>query len=131
MKMDRQKRKDLTAAWKNRRKTGGIYVIENTVTGERLLLSSPNLESARNLFAFSQATGSCAHPHFREEWAQLGGQAFALAVLETLEQKEEQSDREFAEELALLLELWQGKEAAEEAGERPGKVPETGGQAGK
>ena len=50
----------------------------------------------------------------RDAWAQYGPAAFTLEVLEELEQKETQTEREFAEDIAVLRELWAEKLAGGE-----------------
>jgi hypothetical protein len=44
-----------------------------------------------------------------KDWKTFGKEAFSFEVLEELEKKESQSDREFKEDLATLLEIWNEK----------------------
>lgn len=99
-------RKDLARAYKERKLHGGVYTITNTVNGKYLLGHAANLASVRNHFQFAVKTGSALHPKLREDWGELGGQAFALNVLEELEQGPEQSQAEFLEDLKTLEQLW-------------------------
>jgi len=104
--MDRQSKKDMTAAYKEKKKTGGIYAVRNRVTGRVLLGAAPDIEGFRNRFAFSQATDSCVQPKLCDDWNTYGASSFVLEVLETLDKKIDQTDREFTDDMAVLKELW-------------------------
>lgn len=41
----------------------------------------------------------------QEDWARYGADSFSFRVVETLEKKEDQSDKEFAGDLAVLAEM--------------------------
>ena len=100
----------MAAAYKEKKKTGGIYAVRNSVTGRALLGAAPDLEGFRNRFAFSLATDSCVQPKLDNDWKTYGGGAFVLEILETLEKKETQTDREFNDDLKILRELWLEKQ---------------------
>ena len=104
--MDKQSKKDMSAAYKEKKKIGGIYAVRNSVTGKALLGAAPDMAGFRNRFSFSQATDSCVHPKLEADWKKFGGTAFVLEVLETLEKKNDQTDREFADDIAVLKDLW-------------------------
>ena len=104
--MDKQSKKEMAAAYKEKKKIGGIYAVRNSVTGRALLGSAPDMEGFRNRFSFSQATDACVQPKLDDDWKAYGAAAFVLEVLETLEKEEEQTDREFADDLKTLKELW-------------------------
>ena len=104
--MDKQSKKDMTAAYTGRKKIGGVYVIRNTVTGMLLPGSAPDVEGIKNRFSFSQATESCVQPKLDDDWKLYGAKAFVLEILETIEKKETQTDREFADDIKTLKELW-------------------------
>lgn len=111
--MDKQAKKDLIRAYLSRPVVGGIYAFRNSKTGELLVLSTPNLGGTKNQFDFSRQTGSCVHMRLQDAWREYGADAFELVVLEELEKKEDQTGREFREDLEALLELWKSKLAAE------------------
>lgn len=104
--MDKQSKKEMSAAYKEKKKIGGIYAVRNTATGRALLGAAPDMDGFRNRFAFSQATGGCVQPKLDDDWKKYGASAFVLEVLETLEKKETQTDREFTDDLKTLKELW-------------------------
>lgn len=99
------KRRELRNQYRERRALGGVYVITNTANGKYLLAHTPDLASARNRFAFAVTTGSAVHPRMREDWGTFGGGAFALEVLEELEQGQEQTRAAFIEDLKTLEQL--------------------------
>lgn len=107
--MDKQNKKELAAAYKERKVVGGIYGIVNSGNGKMLLLSTCDMQGSRNRFEFSKKTGSCINLKLREDWQKYGNMAFDFTVLEELTKKESQTDQEFAEDIATLQELWTEK----------------------
>ncbi len=59
----------------------------------------------QNRFQFAVTTGSAVHPKLQADWDKYGAQAFTFRVLEELEQKPEQSQTEFMDELKTLEQL--------------------------
>jgi len=74
-----------------------------------LLQRTDDMQSAHNHLSFSKSTGSCLQPPLQEDWARYGAGAFIIEELELLEKKAEQTDREFREDLDVLLEYWDEK----------------------
>lgn len=100
------RRKEIINEYKERRLYGGVYTIANTLNGKYLLSHTANLQSVRNHFQFAVTTGSTVHPRMKKDWEELGAKAFTLEVLEELEQKPEQSQVEFIDDLKTLEQLW-------------------------
>ena len=111
--MDRERKKALINAYKEQKTEGGVYAIINRQTGERRVFGAVNLEGAKNLFSFMQRTGNCSILELRREWERYGPGAFTLEVLATLERKEEESAKDFKEEIAALTALWQEQAEAD------------------
>ena len=107
--MEKERKKQIAAAYKKRRNIGGVYSITNTVTGERHVFSTADVKGMGNRFLFMRNTGACPVLFLRKEWEKYGVDAFAFEVLETLEQGETQAPKEFKEDLEALLELWTEK----------------------
>jgi hypothetical protein len=104
--MKPQSKKDLIAAYKQRTQIGGIYAVINTQTGRSLVLASADILGIRKRYEFAEATGGCFHPKLQQDVNRYGSGAFTFAVLEELEKKATQTDREFADDLDMLLGLW-------------------------
>lgn len=104
--MDKQNKKELAAAYKERKVVGGVYGIVNSENGKMLLLSTCDMQGSRNRFEFSKNTGSCINLKLRADWQKYGNTAFDFTVLEELTKKESQTDKEFAEDIDTLQELW-------------------------
>ena len=100
------RRKEITNEYKERKISGGVYTIANTRNGKYFIGHAANIQSVRNRFQFALTTGSTFHPKLQKDWQEFGPQAFTLQVLEELEQKPEQSQAEFVEDLQTLEELW-------------------------
>jgi hypothetical protein len=107
--MEKQSKKEKMAEYKERKVTGGIYAIKNSVTGKLLLLSTCDLQGSQNRFLFSQKTGSCINIKLQDDYSKYGADAFVFEVLEDLEKKETQTAKEFTEDMKILLELWTEK----------------------
>jgi len=68
-------------------------------------MSTADMPGSQNRFTFAQSTGGCVHPKLRADWERYGGKAFEFEVVETLTQKKAQTNAEFQNEIAALLEL--------------------------
>ena len=104
--MKPQNKKDLIAAYKQRPQIGGIYAVTNKETGKSLVLASADIGGIRKRYEFAEATGGCFHPKLQQDVNRFGAGAFSFAVLEEMEKKNTQTDREFAEDLDVLLSMW-------------------------
>ena len=104
--MNPRSKKDLIAAYKRRTQTGGVYAVVNKTTGKSLVLASAEIDGIRKRYEFAEMTGGCFHPKLQKDAQTCGNGAFAFTVLETLERKETQTAREFADDLEVLLSMW-------------------------
>ena len=111
--MDKQQRRQVAADYKKRMQQGGVYAICCTGNGKRLLLSTADMAGSENRFQFAQMTGGCIHPKMRVDWDKYGKAAFTFEVVETLEQQETQTDAEFHQEIATLLDMLTSQYAPE------------------
>ncbi len=108
--MDR--RKKLVNEYKQRKQSGGIYKITNSLSGRYLLGYAQDIRGMQNRFELSVSTGSCIHPKLQEDWKEFGGKAFTFEVLESIEIKEGQSRGQFIDNLKTLQEIWREKQGA-------------------
>lgn len=106
MDISRDKKKELTAGYKLRSTTGGVYRIVNRENGRYWLKSDFDLASYRNRFQFSQKIGACVHVKLQRDWATFGQAAFELEILEEIEQKPEETREQFKGRLKKLEEHW-------------------------
>ena len=104
--MKPQNKKDLLAAYKQRKQIGGVYAVTNTITGKSLVLASADIGGIQKRYEFAEMTGGCFHPKLQQDVNRFGAGAFSFAVLEEMEKKSPQTDREFAEDLEVLLSMW-------------------------
>ncbi|HHV09073.1 MAG TPA: GIY-YIG nuclease family protein [Clostridiales bacterium] len=107
--MEGQTKKELQTQYKNRTVVGGVYCIKCNESGRVWLKSARDILGQRNKFEFFTSTNSCPEPGMRPDWEQYGAASFSFSVLEEISKKETQTDREFNEDLKLLLELWMEK----------------------
>ena len=104
-KMKPQNKKDLIAAYKQRAQIGGIYAVTNTQTGKSLVLASADIGGIRKRYEFAEMTGGCFHPKLQQDVNRFGNGTFTFTVLEEMEKKQTQTDREFMDDLEVLLTL--------------------------
>ncbi len=107
--MEKQSKKEQILQYKERKVVGGVYAIKNNENGKMLLQSTADLHGIRSRFEFSLKTGSCIHTKLQNDWNKFGCGAFRLEILEELEKKEDQSSREFLEDVKTLEDLWREK----------------------
>ncbi|MGE4277250.1 MAG: GIY-YIG nuclease family protein [Lawsonibacter sp.] len=107
--MEKCSKKALKEQYKNRTIRGGVYCIRCSGNHARWLRATTDLQGAKNRFTFSQNTNSCFEPCMAEAQKLYGASAFSLEILEEIQRKEDQTEREFSGDVDVLLELWTEK----------------------
>ncbi len=108
-KMDNSNRKALKEQYKNRVLTGGIYRIQCSGDESYWLRASFDMQGSKNRFTFSKTTDSCPEICMLKAWKQYGASAFSFEIVEEIEKKDTQTDRQFSDDVNTLLELWKEK----------------------
>ncbi len=106
--MDGASRKAAVRAYREGARPMGIFRVTNTRSGRSLVGASKDLPSMLNRQR-AQLRGQ-AHPNrvLQRDWNELGAEAFAFEVLDTLAPREEAA-YDPAADLRALLELWREK----------------------
>lgn len=104
--MSNLSKKELKEQYKNRTCIGGIYCVQCTKSSTKWLRSTTNLIGSKNRFNFSVLTNACLDIYMAEDWKLYGASSFVFEILEEITKKETQSDREFADDVEILLEIW-------------------------
>lgn len=104
--MDKAKRKDLLNSYKNRTIIGGVYCIKCSGNQRTWIRSTTDMEGARNRVMFSLKMKGAPEPAMLHECNEYGWESFSFIVLEELKKKEDQKEKEFADDIATLLEIW-------------------------
>jgi hypothetical protein len=81
---------------------GECHSITNTQSGKYLLGYVADVASMRNRFQFAVRTGAAVDPRLRADWNACGAAAFALAIIDELEKRPDQSQAAFLEDLKTL-----------------------------
>lgn len=107
--MEKQSKKALKEKYKNRVLIGGVYYIKCKDSGNVWIRATTDLQGSKNRFLFSVSVDNCPEPCMADTWNQYGKSAFSFEILEELQKKELQTDREFSEDVNTLLEIWTEK----------------------
>lgn len=100
------RRKELLREYKERKPVGGVYRIVNEASGKYVIDHTANIKSIQNHFQFAQKMGSPMHMKLKNDWTEQGGQAFKLEILEEVEQRDDQNQAQFLDELKTLEQLY-------------------------
>ncbi len=84
-------------------------MIKNADTGRIFLDLTNNLHGSKSQFQFAQSTGQCLNKKLEKCWNEIKGCSFEFEILEELERKDEQTPKDFKEELELLKDMWMEK----------------------
>lgn len=105
---DKNRRKELKDAYRERTRTAGVYRVVNKTTGRYLLATSATLDQVPNKLAFARSTGNLGVLDLRlkAEAAAHGVDAFEIEVLEKFEADENATEAEIRDDLAVLEVLW-------------------------
>lgn len=110
-------RRAMIRAYKEMDDIGGVYRYINTQTGWKSApQATPNLKGQKSKLEFAKVMniGQDASDPFmdrelRDQYREYGCESIELEILETLKRQPEQTTKEFREDLAQLLSLWQEK----------------------
>ena len=83
--MDKQSRREIARAYKERKVPIGIFSLRCGPTGETWVGSSRNLDGAANAVLLGLKMGSHRNKAMQAAWTAHGADAFSYAVVETLE----------------------------------------------
>lgn len=89
----------------------GVFRVRNTTNGKSFIGSSVDLPAMLNRQQAQLGFGSHPNRALQKDWQELGPQAFAFEILDTLKAKDEPGYNP-ASDLRLLEELWLEKLAA-------------------
>ncbi len=104
--MDNDRKKELKNAYRSRPIIGGVCCFRCSGNGRYWIQSTRDIEALRNRFNFSLSMKTAPEPSMREECEKYGADSFSFSVLEELKKREDQTDKEFSDDLKLLYEIW-------------------------
>ncbi|MDB5377042.1 MAG: hypothetical protein JWR00_1488 [Rubritepida sp.] len=102
--MQREHRKAVVAAYKERKVATGVYIVRCPATGQQWVGSAPDLATIWNRLSFTLRQGSDPHRSLQSAWREQGADGFAFAVLERVDVDEISYGRERA--LRARVEHW-------------------------
>jgi hypothetical protein len=115
MDCSNDRKKILRSEYKERKTTGGVFKITNTINGRYVLQGEINVQRFRSRYDFALKTGSCVLNKLQEEWIKYGAEAFTFEILEEIDKNDTQTEKEFKEDVKLLEEMWAEKFDSEKA----------------
>lgn len=112
--MNEEKKRQIRNEYKSKPAVGAIYALECSGNKRRCIKSTVDIEGLKNRFQFALSIKGCPDPVMTAEWKEYGSESFSLVVLEELKMKEDQTAREFRDDMKQLYELWLEKLKEEE-----------------
>jgi hypothetical protein len=98
-------RKSLSREYKETARPIGVFRVHNTVNGKSFVGTSVDLPSMLNRQRAQLGFGGHPNRELQREWREMGAEAFAFEVLDTLQPREEPG-HDPADELRALEALW-------------------------
>ena len=83
--MNRNQRKAAVTAYRERKSVAGIYAVVCRPSGERWIGRALDLDRIQNRLWFTLRQGNCVHRSLQTAWNAHGPEAFALDVVERLD----------------------------------------------
>lgn len=104
--MERLSKKELKDNYKNRAVVGGVYCITCSGNRRKWIKSTKDIAGQKNRYEFFLSTNTCPEPGMLDDWKQYSTSSFSFEVLEEIEKGETQTDREFFNDIGVLLDMW-------------------------
>jgi hypothetical protein len=98
-------RKAAIREYRDRARPAGMFCVRNTATGRVFLGGSVDLPSMLNRQRFQLEMGGHASRELQTDWNASGPDAFAIEVVDTLDDLDD-ANRDLKAELESLLEMW-------------------------
>ena len=83
--MSRERRRELTAAYKERKARPGVFAVRCTASGQTWVGSSRELANRQNGFWFSLRLGTSLNQAMQQAWRDHGEATFAYEELQVIE----------------------------------------------
>jgi hypothetical protein len=87
MTMNKDQRKAAVAAYRERKSVAGIYAVICRPSGERWIGRALDLGTIQNRLWFTLRQGDCMRPTLQAAWNAHGPAAFALDIIERLDEE--------------------------------------------
>lgn len=105
--MNREARKALVGAYKEKKTVAGVYAVICSATGQAWVGQSRHIDTQQNGLWFTLRTGSCRTPSLQAAWREHGEAQFRYEQLDRL--PEEVSALLVGPELKTRARLWAGR----------------------
>ena len=105
--MDRKK--ELKESYKLMKPEMGVFVIRSIKENKGYLESHANLKGYLNRILFQLRHGSFPKRELQKEWNEQGESGFVLEILEIFDYDEDESKKDYTEELTIMKMIWEEK----------------------
>lgn len=104
--MNPDRKKELKNTYKSKPAVGGVCCIRCSGNQRPYIQATRDIEGLKNRFRFAVSTGTCPDPTLRGAWEKYGAASFSFAVLDQITKGENQTQKEFADDVTALYEIW-------------------------
>lgn len=114
MLMDKSRKKELIAQYKQMRPQMGVFIIRSKANKKCYLQATQDLRGVINGAKARLEGGFHPNRELQKEWKEYGKEQFIIEILENLEyDKDDEAKTDYKEELALLQMIWEEKLAGQ------------------
>ncbi len=111
--MDKSRKKELIAQYKQMKPPMGIFIIRSKVNNKCYIEETQDLKGKMNSARAKLSAGLHPNQELQKEWADFGPENFTIEILAHLEYDKDEAKTDYKEELALLRMIWEEKLANE------------------
>lgn len=108
--MDKAKRKELVAKYKEMKPDMGVYIVYSKVDSKYYIQATDDLKGTLNSTKFKLKFGG-NHPcrELQKAWEKYGEENFEIEILEKLPYDKDETKQDYSDDLALLQMIWEEK----------------------
>ena len=112
--MDKQTKKQMVAEYMQRKPDMGVFMIRSKSENKCHVEAAKDFRSKMNGSLVKLEAGSHPNLELQQDWTARGKEQFDMCILEKLEPKKEEENKDYTQDLNLLKELWMEKLLEEE-----------------
>lgn len=108
--MDKSRKKELIAQYKQTKPRMGLFIIRSKVNNKCYLQATQDLRGVMNGAVVRLRAGMHPNRELQKEWKEFGAENFTMEILEHLAYDDkDEAKTDYSEELSLLQMIWEEK----------------------